>query len=105
MKMFLVNFLRLRKYGVHMGKFNGKKLIPSHTLVMSHLLSAKIPKLELDYEQAINYLRKQEVVTDTKDINGWAVATYKKHHLGWAKVLPNRINNFYPMELRLRKEF
>lgn len=102
---FLINFLKLKKSGVLLGKFNGKKLIPSHTFAMSHLLTQKTHKLELNYEQAILYLRKQELKMETEGINGWALAQYQGHTLGWLKVLPNRINNAYPMELRLRKEF
>jgi len=101
----LVNFLKIRKYGICLGKFNGKKLIPSHSLAMSHLLPTDFPRLNLDYEQAILYLRKQEIKADTQGLNGWALACYQDHVLGWLKVLPNRINNAYPMELRLRKEF
>ncbi|MGB0524367.1 MAG: methyltransferase RsmF C-terminal domain-like protein [Flammeovirgaceae bacterium] len=102
---FLINFLKLKKYGVQLGKFNGKKLIPSHTLAMSQLLPKGFPKLELTYGEAILYLRKQELKTATQQLSGWALAQYQGHTLGWLKVLPNRINNFYPMELRLRKEF
>ena len=100
----LVNFLKLRMAGVELGKFAGKKLIPAHHLAVSHLVSDKVPRLELTYEQAIDYLRKQEVKAETGNISGWAIATYQHHSLGWLKVLPNRINNYYPMELRLRKE-
>ena len=101
---FLVNWLKIKQYGIEMGRFAGKKLIPTHHLAMSHLLSEKIPKIELSYPQAINYLRKQEVEVET-NVTGWAIATYQNHSLGWMKVLPNRINNYYPIELRLRKEF
>lgn len=101
---FLVNFLNIRLFGVDLGKFGGKKLIPSHQLAMSHLLSAKISKIELDYEQAVNYLRKLEVEVET-NVKSWAIVTYQNQQLGWIKVLPNRINNYYPMELRLKKEF
>ena len=27
--------------------------------------------------------------------------TYEGQPLGWAKLLPNRINNYYPKELRI----
>jgi NOL1/NOP2/fmu family ribosome biogenesis protein len=36
---------------------------------------------------------------------GWALATYKNTNLGWLKVLQNRINNYYPVEWRILKEF
>jgi NOL1/NOP2/fmu family ribosome biogenesis protein len=52
---------------------------------------------------ALRYLRKEnpDVETNTK---GWALMMYESMPLGWAKILPNRINNYYPKELRILKE-
>jgi len=36
-------------------------------------------------------------------VNGLVLVTYKDQDLGWAKVLPNRINNYLPNELRILK--
>jgi NOL1/NOP2/fmu family ribosome biogenesis protein len=32
---------------------------------------------------------------------GWSLMTFEGHPLGWAKLLPNRINNYYPKEIRI----
>jgi 16S rRNA C967 or C1407 C5-methylase (RsmB/RsmF family)/NOL1/NOP2/fmu family ribosome biogenesis protein len=96
--------LRIKLKGVELGKLKNNKFIPAHPLAMSRILHHQIPRLPLNYEQAVNYLKKQEVNTDTI-LKGWALATYEGVTLGWCKVLPNRINNYYPTELRIRKDF
>jgi len=35
---------------------------------------------------------------------GWSLVTYLGHPLGWVNILPNRINNYYPKELRNLKD-
>ena len=100
----LSKVLRVKLKGVELGKLKNNKFIPAHPLAMSRILHPKIPSLDLDYEQAVHYLKKQEVVAETK-LKGWAITAYQKVPLGWCKVLPNRINNYYPSELRIRKDF
>ncbi len=85
------------------GEIVREKLIPSHALAMSHLASDNIGNVEMDIEQAIRYLQKK----DLKEVNtgkGWNLVTYKNLPLGWINVLPTRINNYYPKELRILKD-
>lgn len=93
--------------GVCLGKLNKKnmKLIPAHDLAVSNIVSDKVPSFELSYEQAIMYLRKQDMDLDVNGVKDWAIVKYEGIALGFIKILPNRINNYYPMEWRLRKEF
>ena len=58
--------------------------------------------MELKKEDALQYLRREEVKLDG-NLRGWVLATYKNLPLGWMKVLPNRINNYYPKEWRILK--
>ena len=97
--------LNLRMKGIEIGKLRNNKFIPAHHLAVSQILTETIPIIELDYEQAVYYLKKQELSVDTGKINGWAVVSYENVNLGWIKILPNRINNYYPTELRIRKDF
>ncbi|MEH0157944.1 hypothetical protein V6R21_27990 [Limibacter armeniacum] len=103
----LNTILKLTNPGVYMGKINAKsgKLIPTHDLAVNTIISDKVPSFELDYEQAISYLRKQDFPLDTGSVKDWTIVKYEGVALGFIKVLPNRINNYYPMDLRLRKEF
>ncbi|KXX68048.1 hypothetical protein [Flammeovirga sp. SJP92] len=98
---------KLRHQGIKMGRFNKKngQLIPDHELAVSNIVSSKIPTLDVEYRDAIDFLKKQEMSVKTiQGVKGWAIIKYKGLALGWVKVLPNRLNNYYPSELRLRKD-
>ncbi len=95
--------LYLRKAGVKAGQLTAKELVPDHQLAMSTLLAANIPQVALNKVQALQYLRKEDPAVPT-DVKGWALMVYEQMPLGWAKILPNRINNYYPKELRILKE-
>ncbi|WP_026994432.1 methyltransferase RsmF C-terminal domain-like protein [Flectobacillus major] len=92
--------LYIRKAGILLGKIGGKDLIPEHELALSTLLPKHIPTLSLQIDQAISYLRRDDFMPETAT-KGWCAVTFEGHQLGWAKVLSNRINNYYPKELRI----
>ena len=100
---FLSSKLRIVNYGTRMGEIIKDKLVPDHALAMSNIISDKIERVEVNYEQAIQYLKKKELSIGT-DKKGWALVTYQQHPLGWVNILPNRINNYYPKELRILKD-
>jgi NOL1/NOP2/fmu family ribosome biogenesis protein len=93
--------LYIKKSGVRIGMIAGKDLIPDHELALSTIVNKDaITETPLTYEQAIAYLRKDNLIIDTAT-KGWSLMTYQGLALGWAKLLPNRINNYYPKELRI----
>ena len=48
---------------------------------------------------------QKKVLSEVPDIKSWALISYKKHPLGWVKKVGNRINNYFPKEYRIRKDF
>jgi NOL1/NOP2/fmu family ribosome biogenesis protein len=38
-------------------------------------------------------------------VTGWQLVSYKGFKLGWVNALSNRINNYYPKEMRILKPF
>ncbi|MFY0254010.1 RNA methyltransferase [Chitinophaga sp. 30R24] len=100
---FLQQQLYIRKAGVKAGQPGAKELIPDHQLALSGLVSEQLPAVSLELPQALQYLRKEDPGIDTH-VRGWALVKYKGMSLGWAKFLPNRMNNYYPKELRILKE-
>ncbi|HEY2721370.1 MAG TPA: Fmu (Sun) domain protein [Chitinophagaceae bacterium] len=99
----LINELNVVYFGILIGELVRDKLIPAHALAMSALVSDNVESMELNKEETISYLQKK----DLGKINasaGWKLITYKNHSLGWVNVLPNRINNYYPKELRILKD-
>ena len=98
----LASQLYIKKAGVEIGSLKGKDLVPAHELALSGLLMPSFPVLELDLEQALLYLKRKELVLNGQ--NGWNLLQYCGLSLGWVKVLPNRINNYYPAEWRILKD-
>ena len=92
--------LYIKKAGVKLGSIVRNELIPGHELAVSTILNNALPFVEVDKETALQYLRRQEIKITTGH-KGWALLTYQQLKLGWVKVLPNRINNYYPKEWRI----
>ncbi len=99
----LVGNLYIKKAGTAIGSIKGKDMIPDHELAVSILPKSAFSAIELNLEEALTYLRRKEM-TLPKATKGWCLFQYGGLSLGWAKVLPNRINNYYPAEWRILKE-
>lgn len=99
---YLQSCCYLKRAGVMTGKFAAKEFIPEHELALSTIIAGGLPAVELTKEQAIQYLRKEEIIVDAEQ-RGWALAQYQGHNLGWMKILANRVNNYYPKEWRILK--
>ncbi len=96
------NVLNVRKSGVAVGTVKGKDFVPHHELALSHLLSIDTPCINLQKEDALKYLKRQDITIDTNK-KGWTLCSYEHINLGWIKVLPNRVNNYYPTNWRILK--
>ena len=97
---YLMQELKVRYTGVELGTIAKNDLLPEHSLALSTIMNNAITKVQLSKEQALEYLRKNEIVIE-QSTKGWALATYNDHPLGWMKLLGNRINNYYPKEWRI----
>ncbi len=97
--------LKPLKIGCELGQDIKGKLKYSHELAFSHELDlSKIETVEVSKEEAIKFLQKKDL-SDVPDIKSWGLITYKNQGLGWVKKVGNRLNNNYPKEFRIRKEF
>lgn len=99
----LMSVLQVKKSGILLGKVIKELLIPEHDLAVSNNISGEFTCIELDKQQAITYLQKKDIIIETS-FRGWCLATYKGFRLGWMKILPNRINNYYPLRFRILKD-
>ncbi len=100
--------LYLRKAGVRLGQMAGTDLIPDHELAMSNALRKDVPSLELDKSEALKYLRRDDFTLPSHwqaphkmPTKNWSIVRHQGHALGLVKVLPNRMNNYYPKEMRI----
>ncbi|MBP3679619.1 MAG: rRNA cytosine-C5-methyltransferase [Bacteroidaceae bacterium] len=92
--------------GVVLGEWKGKDFIPHHSLAMSLSLQKGIfPEVEVSYEQAIAYLRKEGLILDAEVPRGYVLLTYRQVPLGFVKNIGNRANNLYPQEWRIRSGY
>jgi 16S rRNA C967 or C1407 C5-methylase (RsmB/RsmF family)/NOL1/NOP2/fmu family ribosome biogenesis protein len=100
----LTHHLYLKNAGIFMGNFMKNELIPSHQLALCNVLSQSVQRVDVTRDDAIRYLRKDNLVLDTP-LRGWTVLTFNQLPLGWVKLLPNRLNNYLPSPLRIVKEY
>ena len=97
----LLSHLYVKKMGMALGELKGKDLIPHHALAMSHWVNKPFGKIVVDQETALQYLRRADIHLD--GAIGWTRVYYHQILLGWAKLLPNRTNNYYPTAWRILK--
>jgi 16S rRNA C967 or C1407 C5-methylase (RsmB/RsmF family)/NOL1/NOP2/fmu family ribosome biogenesis protein len=93
--------LYVKKMGMPLGEIKGKDFIPSHALAMSHWTELPFGTIAVNKETALQFLRRADLVLEGG--KGWQAVTYQNVRLGWAKLLPNRTNNYYPTEWRILK--
>lgn len=95
--------LRIIKSGTRLFTIKNRDLFPSHELALSsELIKEAFPLCELDYDQVAAYLRREPFKADIPE-KGWFIVTWQGINLGFAKHLGNRINNYFPVSLRVRK--
>lgn len=98
--------LKVLHAGITLGEIKGKDLIPDHSLAMSSALNpSAFPAVEIPYEQAIAYLRKEAITLSAEAPRGYVLLTYKNVPLGFVKNIGNRANNLYPNEWRIRSGY
>lgn len=98
----IVDNLYVRSAGTGLGKIAGQELVPDHALALSTIVKDTIVAVSLKKEEAIQYLRKEEVSIAAAH-KGWTLVQYRQQNLGWIKVLQNRVNNYYPANWRILK--
>jgi NOL1/NOP2/sun family putative RNA methylase len=94
--------LYIKKAGVSIGKVLKYELIPAHELALSLIKNEQLLSISLKKEDALQYLRREEVTIEGSK-KGWSLVEYNGIHIGWIKMLGNRINNYYPKEWRILK--
>lgn len=92
----------IRKAGMDVCQFKHDELIPEQDWAWGESLPQGISKIELTKEEALRYLKKEEKVLTQWPVERKTVLfTYQGWGIGFAKILQNRINNYYPTGLRV----
>jgi 16S rRNA C967 or C1407 C5-methylase (RsmB/RsmF family)/NOL1/NOP2/fmu family ribosome biogenesis protein len=96
--------LNIVKTGTKIFTVKNKNYLPSHELALSTgLKKDAFPIIELDLVSALKYLKRDTLII--KDITkGWNIVTYKDVNNGFINNLGSRINNYFPVEWRIRMD-
>ncbi|HNL84922.1 MAG TPA: RNA methyltransferase [Chitinophagales bacterium] len=94
--------LQITSFGTEIGELKKEIFIPFHALALSDIIRDDMPSIKLDKENALQYLRKNEMNIEVSDFQlGWALVQFEGINLGWVKVLQSRINNYLPNSFRI----
>jgi len=98
----IVDNVYVRRAGIAIGKIAGNDLVPDHALALSNIINPATVAVTLNKSAALQYLRREEVSLSIGH-KGWTLVQFEHYNVGWIKVLPNRINNYYPQGWRILK--
>ncbi len=88
--------------GVELASKKHDEFIPSPALALFEGINiSSFNNLNLSREQALSFLRKDSLQISSVE-KGWMLAVFENHPLGWVKALSNRMNNYFPMEWRIK---
>jgi 16S rRNA C967 or C1407 C5-methylase (RsmB/RsmF family)/NOL1/NOP2/fmu family ribosome biogenesis protein len=98
----LENRLKLISPGIKICTVKKNGYVPAHELSLSEgMRKDAFNRCAIDYSQSVSYLRRD--IIRLPDISkGWLIATYKDVNLGFCNNIGSRINNYYPVEWRIR---
>ena len=101
--LLLKGRVRSIQSGFPVGVIISQKLKPSPLLPFSINLNQEV--INLSYTESLDFLCKKEI--SIRDLEGersagWQIYGFQGLAFGLAKALPNRLNNYYPKEWRIR---
>lgn len=95
--------LRVLTEGIRPPEIKGKKTIPDVSQALTICDERNpYPRVEVGYEEAIAYLRREAIVLPQGAPKGIITVCFGGFALGFAKNLGTRANNLYPQEWRIR---
>lgn len=101
-----VKSLYVLHIGVTLGVQKGKNLIPDTSLALSLATNPDaFPCVEVDYETAISYLRKEAITLPEDTPSGFVKVTYLGYSIGFVKNIGSRANNLYPQEWKIKTTY
>ena len=98
----LFSNLKIVSPGTKVSVIRKNDYIPAHELALSQAIRKDaFPSSEVDHSKALAYLGRDNFVIPGQ-APGWNLIRYHGMNLGFVKNLGNRINNYYPVEWRIR---
>ncbi|MFZ0281952.1 MAG: rRNA cytosine-C5-methyltransferase [Bacteroidales bacterium] len=98
----ILQSLRIVRAGTKIFTVKKSDILPSHDLALTtELKDEAFPAAELDLEQASLYLKRGNPEINDAPI-GWFLIRYRGINIGFVNNIGTRINNYYPVEWRIR---
>ena len=98
----LQDYLNIIRKGTKICTSKKNDYIPAHELAVSDSIRRDaFPVAELDYSQAIAYLKRDNFFPESTP-KGWFTVAYKGVKLGFCNNIGSRINNYFPVGWRIR---
>jgi len=99
---YLFKNLKVVKAGTKLFVIKNNDLLPNHELALSQFIKTEaFPGEEINLIEALAYLRRDNFVLTNAPV-GWNLVTYRGMNLGFVKNLGNRVNNYFPVEWRIK---
>jgi 16S rRNA C967 or C1407 C5-methylase (RsmB/RsmF family)/NOL1/NOP2/fmu family ribosome biogenesis protein len=96
--------LKIVKAGTKVFVVKNKKYLPSHELALSLKLKTNVfPANEINLSEALKFMRRDNFMLHDA-VMGWNIVTYKGINLGFVNNIGNRVNNYFPVEWRIRMD-
>ncbi len=100
--LHLYQNLKILKAGTKIFAVKNNDYLPSYELALSLQLKMEaFPGNEINLHEALLYMRRDNLILQNA-VNGWNIVTYKGVSIGFVKNIGNRVNNYYPVEWRIR---
>ena len=94
--------IRILSAGRPKAELKGKLKIPLSARVLVPGSEEEFPEVELTKEEALKYLRRENLTLPPDSPTGYLSVCYQGKPLGLVKNLGNRANNLYPTEWKIR---
>ena len=100
--LYLYKNLKVVRTGTKIFSLKNNKYLPSHELALSLNLKKDVfPKNEITLSQALSFMKRDNVILHDAP-KGWNLVSYKGIDLGFVNNIGNRVNNYFPVEWRIR---
>ena len=100
----LSQILSVRHAGTEAGRILRNQVIPVAAAAFDiHLNPSAFPAINVSRDDALRYLRRENLPVPPEAPAGWHLVVYEGLPLGWTKNIGRRMNNYYPAEWRIRK--
>jgi 16S rRNA C967 or C1407 C5-methylase (RsmB/RsmF family)/NOL1/NOP2/fmu family ribosome biogenesis protein len=100
--LYLKKYLKIVKGGTALFKSRQTSFSPDPDLALNiRIKKGAFKTMNLTYDQAVKFLRKDSVLPGDNG-DGWILLRYNGANLGFGKVTGKRMNNYYPVEWRIR---